>query len=363
MFKKIMFFTIFVTALVFISCSDDDSTTAPGSDPDPLPGFRISEILVSEYNYTEDTLVARYLHSYNYDLYGRIKDEVYTYYNYSSQWIGAYQYENNLTVLPLSSSIDFQSKGLIYNRAYFTYENGKIKQVLYEWYENGVIERKGEVVYSYNNDLLISFEKYDDISGEMLMVEEGNWVYSAGRLIEHAEIEGDGYTRRWTYSYIDNKISEISEYNESSLYKTMVFTHTNDNISEITHIWSEYSKRKYEYQWENDHLISYFVYSWDYYHGYENKEKREYEYDENWNLISFTDFQWSSTQNDFFPDYKREMTYEEYRGNYFDIKKALSPSTYCTGFEPGELGPEYFPDCKGSDDENMFKMNMDDHEE
>ncbi|MCK4981144.1 MAG: hypothetical protein KAS62_12160 [Candidatus Delongbacteria bacterium] len=354
MLKKIIFSTIFVMILIFISCSEDDSTTAPGSDSDPLPGFRISEILVSEYNYTEDTLTASYLHTYNYDLYGRIKDNIYTYYDNGSKWIIAYQYENNLTVLPISTSIDIQSKGLIYNRAYLTYENGKIKQVLQEQDTDGVIERRGKVVYNYNNNLLLSLIAYDDITGVMLKVGEGNWVYSAGRLIEHTDVEADGYTRSWGYSYLDNKINEISEYNESSLYETIVFTHTNDNISEKLIIWFDDSRRKYEYQYENDHLISYFVYSWDNLHGYENKEKREYEYDENWNLISFTDSRWSIVGNIFIPDYKREMTYEECRGNYFDIKKALSPSTYYTGFEPGELGPESYPDCKGSGKDEMF---------
>ena len=349
MLKRIIFSTIFVMILVFISCSDDDSTTAPGSDP--LPGFRISEILV--YN----SWFGDYKLTYDYDKYSRIVEEVYSFSDNNDQWVVTYQYENNSTVLPLSRSIDIPDKGLVFNKMYFTYENGKTKKVLMEQETDGVIERRGEVIFEYDNELLISYSKYDDVSGEMLMVEEGNWLYNGGRLVEHTEIEDYGYTMRWDYTYVDDEISEVIEYDNSGLYMTMVFNHSNGYISNIFHIWPNNTVWKYEYQYENDHLISYFVYSWDNLHGYENKEKREYEYDDNWNLISYTDYYWSSGENQFIPDFKQEMTYEEYQGNYYDIDKALNPSTYYTGFESGELGPELFPNCKGTDDEMFIKFS------
>lgn len=263
--EKMKFFTVSLIMFFVVNAGAQASFRLDSIDADY--GGHIEKTI---YNYDSSNRlismsVGKSTYEYEYDIYGNLKTEIYSYNDgMNPPYKTDYYYENN----KCSYYIEYR---------YLSNDWKEIGKYEYEYYDNGYI--KTEII-SYNWSS--GFEWY----------QKKEYVYSVDGLL----------TKRYSYNSGD-WIETVPQYIE--------YEYDNNNI--ITEIvYGEYpccmtAKNEYEYD-ENDNIITKKVYT-DIGVDLICTDKFEYEYDENGNKIIEKSYRWNWSIEDFIYDYIKTYYY------------------------------------------------------
>ncbi|NOR45518.1 MAG: hypothetical protein GQ534_08020 [Candidatus Delongbacteria bacterium] len=355
MLKKSVLVMFIISMLFMMSCSDDPTSS------DPVTAYRMVERNDFDYEPATNTWILSSEWNLDYDTFGRIEFDYGIDYYDGDQEQETFAYDNTSTVLPSEFiNYDDAKDWIIDERAVFTYENGKVKEAIQEYYLEGNIAASIKIEYTYENSLLTSFIIYEDNAGVWEKTSEKTWAYTSGQLTEYINAYSDGYSNKSTYSYENDKLSEMIEYDWNvvgwELYNKSVYSYEDGKLKEVVdyqYYNSEWRiKNKTISLYTNEHLSSEITSLWDDYEQVlKNYWKTGFEYDENWNIVAYIYYDWDGGMNEYVLSFKTEFIYEKAHGNYRDILKVMNPDIFYTGLMmfPDEVMPS-----KGLDKDTRF---------
>ncbi len=350
---------VIILSSLFISCSDDSSTS-----PDNTPKFRITEDNV--YTYLNSKSWSPFLNTnYTYDDLGRIVVE---------EFIDNSDYEESNTdsfFYNLSSKNPYEARRYkdvgklttLSNIVSFTYENGKPAEIIESVRDTdtGVMTKSYKTNYTYENNLIVneSSYRYNTDSETWVLYTDYDLTYIDGKITSTSVIIAGGGSGVETFTYSGDQLTEAAidytiYYMSLSLHikYRYLFTYENGNVASVEiqdyvdgdAIWV--NEEKMEFQFENNKLSEEFYYRWydikDWYANYKNS----YTYDSNDLVTLIENFSWNAADSTYTLseyDSKQEYIYKDGSGNYTELDKCFNPLFYYTGGYTKLMQPEPQP--------------------
>jgi|GEM_PF-5763218 len=347
--------SVIILSFLFISCSDDSSSTSP----DNTPKFRITEDNL--YTYLDSKAWSPHKNTnYTYDELGRIVEkefidnsdfeESYTdsfFYNLSSKY--PYEIRRYKDVGKLSTLSNILS---------FTYTNGKPTEII-ESVRNtdtGVMTKRYKTNYTYENNLIVneSSYRYNTDTETWELYSDYDLNYIDGKITSTSVIIAGGSGVE-TFTYSGDKLTELNiDYTIWTFhikYRYLLF-YENGNVAsaEIQDyvdgdgIWVK--EEKMDYKFVNDKLSEEFYYQWYDIKDWNAYYKNSYTYDTNELITLIENFSWNGTDSTYVlsvDDSKQEYIYEVGTGNYIELDMCLNPLFYYTGGHTNIFNPEPQP--------------------